>query len=150
MDFNSERIPVFSAAEVTFFAKRKTKMPPRIGGILFAAECFLVRGFLEQSLLELLLALDAVPRPRYRFEPLGVDLIAAADALAEAAFAHADERGVDHLQQRALVIALAEEEFFGVRAGGAVGDVLRRVFISGAAIGLRAVHRTAQLLLPCL
>ena len=45
--------------------------------------------FFQQSLLELLLALDAVARPGDRLQPLGVNLLAAVDTLAEAALANA-------------------------------------------------------------
>jgi hypothetical protein len=47
-----------------------------------------------------------------------------------------------------LVIALAEEKFFGVGAGGAIRNVLSRVFVGGAAISLRAGDGAAQFLLP--
>jgi hypothetical protein len=108
----------------------------------------LPRSFLEQSLLQFLLALDAVPRPWHRFQPLGIDLFAAVDALAKAAFADARQRFLHHLQQLPLVVALAEQKFFGVGTGCAVGNVLRRVFIGRAAVGLRARHRAPQVLLP--
>src|ERR1700684_1580678 len=92
----------------------------------------LPRRFLEQALLEFLLALDAVPRPGHGLQPLGIDFLAAMDALPEAAFADPRQRSLHHLQQGPLVVALAEEKLFRVRARGAVGDVLRRVLIGGA------------------
>src|SRR5580658_1357723 len=104
----------------------------------------LPRSLLQQTLLQFLLALDAVPRPRHRFQSLGVDLFAAVDAFAKAAFANAGQRPLDHLQQLPLVVALAEQKLFGVRTGGAVGNVLRRIFIGRAAVGLGARYRAAQ------
>src|SRR5580693_7287668 len=108
----------------------------------------LPRSLLQQTLLQFLLAFDAVPRPWHRFQSLGVDLFPAVDALAKAAFANPRQRLLDHLQQLPLVVALAEQKFFGVGTGGAVGNILRRVFVGGAAVGLRARHRAAQILLP--
>jgi hypothetical protein len=70
------------------------------------------------------------------------------NAFSEAAFANAEEGAVHHLQQLALVVALAEQKFFGVRTRRAIGDILRRVFVGGAAIGLRPIHRMTQFLLP--
>src|SRR5208282_230862 len=43
----------------------------------------LPRSFLQQSLLEFLLALDAVARPRHSLQALGINFLAAMDALAE-------------------------------------------------------------------
>ncbi len=108
----------------------------------------LPRSLLQQPLLQFLLALDAVPRPGHSLQPLGIDLFAALNALAKAAFTDAHQRSLDHLQQLPLVIALAEKKFFGVGTGGAIGNILRRVFIGRAAVGLRARHRAAQILLP--
>jgi hypothetical protein len=99
-------------------------------------------------LLEFFLALDAVARPRDGLQALGVDFFAAVDAFAEAAFADAGQGLINHLQQLALIVALAEEKFLVVGTGGAVGDILRRVFVGGTSVGLVAVHRAAQLLLP--
>src|SRR5580692_5712393 len=79
----------------------------------------LSRSFFEQSLLHFFLALDAVAGPGDGFEALGVDLFAAMDAFAEAAFADAGKSLVDHLQGLAVVIALAKQELFGVGTGGA-------------------------------
>ena len=105
-------------------------------------------SFFQQSLLEFLLALDAVARPRHSFQALGVDFFAAVDTLSEAAFADARQSFIHHLQELPLVVALAEKKLLGVGTGGAIGNVLGRVFIGGAPIGLRAGDRPAQLLLP--
>src|SRR5580692_5606638 len=114
----------------------------------FSRGISLPRSLFQQSLLQLFLAFDAVPRPRNGFQALGIDFFSAMDAFAETAFADAGESFVDHLQRLPVVIALAEQEFLGVRTGRAVGDVLRGVFVRGTAIGLGAVHGAAQLLLP--
>jgi len=66
---------------------------------------------LQQALLQLLLARDTVTRPRHRFQAFGIDLRAAGDALSEAAFANAVERGIHHLQELTLGIALVKQEF---------------------------------------
>lgn len=68
----------------------------------------LPRSLLQQSLFQLFLALDAVARPWHRFQALGVDLLTAVDTFAETAFADARQRLLHHLQQLALVVALAE------------------------------------------
>ena len=52
----------------------------------------LARGF-ELAFFQFFLAGDAVARPRDGFEALGIDLVAAGDALAVGAFIHANERG---------------------------------------------------------
>src|SRR5450432_3030758 len=109
---------------------------------------FLLRSFFQQSLLQFFLALDAMPRPGDGIQPLGIDVSAAMNALAKIALAQPHQRLIHHLQQLALVIALAEEKFLGVGTGGSVGDVLRRIFVRRAAVFLRAVDRDAQLLPP--
>src|SRR5580698_9067018 len=114
----------------------------------FAATLSLPRSFLQQTLFEFFLALDAVARPRHGLQPLGVDFLAAVDALAEAAFANAHQRLLHHLQKLPLVVALAEQKFLGVGAGGAVGNVLGRILVRRAPVLLRAVHGAAQILLP--
>src|SRR5580658_5736918 len=108
----------------------------------------LAGSFLQQSLLEFLLALDAVARPGHSLQTLGIDLFAAMDALAEAAFADARQSLIHHLQQLPLVVALAEKKFLGVGTGGAIGNVLGRVFVGGASVCLGAGDRAAQVLLP--
>src|ERR1700735_5379993 len=108
----------------------------------------LPRSFLKQPLLELFLTLDAVTRPRHRLQPLGVDFLAAVDALSEAAFANADQRLFHHLQKLPLVVALAEQKFLGVGAGSAVGNILGRILVRRAPVFLRAVYSAAQILLP--
>lgn len=102
----------------------------------------------QQSLLRLLLALNAMARPRHRLQPLGIDLLAAGDAFAKAALANARQRALDHLQQLAVVVALMKEKFLGVRTGRAVGDVLRRILIDRAPVLLRTRDHAAQLVLP--
>src|SRR5208282_6664900 len=93
---------------------------------------------------------DAMPRPWHRLQPLGIDFLAAVDALPETSFADARQSLLYHLEQLALVVALAEEKLLGVRTGGAVRYVLCRVFIGRAAVRLCARHCPAQVVLPCL
>src|SRR5258708_36651392 len=103
---------------------------------------------LQQALLGFLLALDAMPSPRYGVEALGVDLLAAGDAFSEAAFADAGESAIDHIEQLAIIIALAEEELLVVGTGGAVGDVLRGLVIDSTTVLLIADNHVAQFLAP--
>jgi len=63
-----------------------------------------------------------VPRPGHGFQPLGVDLFPAMNALAKAAFADA-ARFIHHLQGCRSLLLLAEEKLFGVGTGGAIGDI---------------------------
>jgi hypothetical protein len=104
--------------------------------------------FFQQPLLELLLALDAVARPGHSLKPLGIDFFAAMNALSKAAFSNAGQSSFDHLQKLTLIIALAEQKFFRVGAGGPIGYILGCVFICGTAIGLGAGDCAAQILLP--
>src|SRR5579872_2113778 len=84
----------------------------------------LMRCLFEQPLFRFFLAFDAMAGPRHCFQPLGIDLFAAGDTFAKASLANAGKSALDHLQKLTIVIALMKEEFFGVRAGGAVSDVL--------------------------
>src|ERR1035438_3680348 len=86
--------------------------------------------------------------PGHGFEALGIDLFAAGDAFSEAAFADARESAVDHVEQLAIVVALAEKKFLGVGTGGAVGNVLRCLVIGGASVLLVPDHHLAQFLTP--
>ena len=107
----------------------------------------LLRGF-EQTLLCLFLALDAMASPRHGIETFGVDFFSAGDAFSEAAFADASESAIDHIEKLPVVVALAEEEFLVVGAGGAVGDVLCGLVIGGATILLIADNHVAQFVAP--
>src|SRR5712691_8551085 len=102
----------------------------------------------EQALLGLFLALDAVASPGDGFEALRVDFFSAGNAFTEAAFAETGERAVHHLEQLAVVVALAEEKFLVVRTGGAIGDVLGGLVIRTTAVLLVAGHHVAQFFLP--
>src|ERR1700722_1069334 len=102
----------------------------------------------QQALLCFLLALDTVACPRHRFQALGVDLLAARDALSKTALANTRQRALDHLQQLPVIIALVKEKFFGVRAGSAVGNVLRRILIDRTPVLLRTRDHAPQLMLP--
>src|ERR1700678_133006 len=93
----------------------------------------LLSGF-EQALLGLFLALDAMPRPGNSFQALGVDLFAAGDAFSKTAFANAGKSPVNHVEQLAVVVALAEKEFLVIGTGSAVGNVLSCLIIGGTAV----------------
>jgi len=70
------------------------------------------------------------------------------NAFSEAAFVDAGQSAVDHVEQLAVVVALAEEEFLVIGTGGAIGDVLRGLIVGGAAVLLIARHHVAQFLAP--
>jgi hypothetical protein len=130
-------------------ATSKAEMPPIFSAaFFFAANFSLARRFLEQSLLLLFLAFDAVARPGDGFQSLGVDFLAAVDAFAKVAFANANKSFIDHLQGLTIVVALTEQEFLGVGTGGAVSDVLGSILVGRAAVGLGTIHGAAQFLLP--
>src|ERR1700756_868414 len=102
----------------------------------------------QNSRLKLLLALDAVPRPRHRFQPLGINFLTAGDALAEITLANAVQGTFHHLKKLPIVIALGKQEFLVVRTGGTVGNILGRIFIRAATVLLGTGDGAAQLLLP--
>jgi len=102
----------------------------------------------QQALLGFFLALDAMASPGHCVKAFGVDLFAAGNALSEAAFADARESAIDHVEQLAVVIALAEKEFLVVGAGGAVGDVLRGFIVDSTTVLLIADNHVAQFLAP--
>ena len=81
-------------------------------------------------------------------ETLGVDLFATRSAFTKAAFADAGERPIDHVEQLAVVVALAEEKFLVVGTGGTVGDVLSGLVVGGTAVLLIADNHVAQFLAP--
>src|SRR5437868_14292495 len=108
----------------------------------------LLLRFFQDSLFQLFLAFYAVPSPGNRFQPLGIDFLAAGNAFPEAALADALQSAFHHLQELAFIVALAKEEFLGIGAGGAVGNILRGIFIGAAPILLGAADIAAQLLLP--
>src|SRR5208282_2434342 len=107
----------------------------------------LLSGF-EQALLGFFLALDAVAGPGHGFKTLGVDFFAAGDTFSEAAFADASESAIDHVEQLAVVVALAEEEFLVIGTGGAVRDVLSGLIVGGTAVLLIADNHVAQFVAP--
>src|SRR5258706_2688294 len=119
------------------FGQEQAATPPTLPWSLF-----------QQSLLKLLLALDAMPRPRHGLQSLGIDFLAAMNALAKAALANTRQRLLHHLQQLPLIVALAEQKLFGVGTGSAVSNILRRILVSGAAVRLGSGNRPAQILLP--
>ena len=103
---------------------------------------------LQNSLLQLLLALDAMPRPGHGLQPLGVDLVATGDALAEVTLPDSVQGAIHHLQKLAIIVALMKEEFLVVRVGSAIGDILRRIFVRRTTVYLISIHRATQFLLP--
>ena len=71
-------------------------------------------GFFQLTLLLLLLACDAITRPRHCFQALGVDLISAIHAFAKGAFADSVQCSLHHIEKLALIVADRKEKFFGV------------------------------------
>ena len=111
-------------------------------------ECqILLRGF-EQALLCFFLALDAMAGPRDCFETLGVDFFTAGDALSEAAFTDASKSAIDHIEQLAVIVALAEEELLVIGTGGAIGDILSGLIVGCTTVLLIADNHVAQFVAP--
>ncbi len=78
-----------------------------MGGLILRKTTLLLRaGLLQQSLFQLLLALDAVPCPRNCFQALRVNLGATRDALAKCALPDPVKSGLHHLQKLSFVVAL--------------------------------------------
>src|SRR5579864_7173894 len=73
----------------------------------------LARGFFQDSLLQLLLAFDAMPRPWDGFQSLRVDFFPTVNALAKVAFADARERAFHHLQKLEGALSRIREGNFG-------------------------------------
>ena len=105
------------------------------------------RRLLQQPLLQLLLAFNAMPRPRHRLQALGVYFLAAGDTFPKVALTNAIERTLDHLQELTIIVALMKEKLLGVGARGAVGDILCRILIYGTPVLLRARHHAPQVML---
>src|SRR5260370_1802459 len=93
--------------------------------------CFTSRR-LQESLLVLLLAGDAVAGPRHGFEALLLKLILAVGAEAVVVFLDAAERLVDLLQNGAVGVGLAEQELLGVGVGRLVGQIHGGIVVGGA------------------
>jgi hypothetical protein len=113
--------------------------------------CVIVRlsaGFFQQALFQLLLAGDAIARPRNSLKPLGIDVITAIDAFSKNSLANASKRYLNHLQQLPLVVALVKEKFFGVGIGCTVSDVLSGAYVRVATVLFSAGHNLAKVLLP--
>src|SRR5207253_5127981 len=107
----------------------------------------LLGRFFQQTLFQLFLAFDAVPSPGHSLQALGIDFLAAADALAEAALTDAIQRALHHLEQLPIIITLVKEEFLVIGVGGLVSDILGRILIGGAAILFRPRNHSTQFLL---
>ena len=103
--------------------------------------------FFQLALFQFLLALNAVAGPGHGFQPLGIDLIAAVHAFAKFAFADTLQGSLNHAQELAIIVALSKQKFLGVRACRTIGDVLRRVLVSNAAVLFRTAHSFPQHLL---
>src|SRR5579871_256797 len=129
----------------------RRKLRWRWGGVhRFWAELELRAAVLEDALFQLLLAGDAVAGPGHGVQTLGIDLVAARDALAKVPLANAVKGAVDHLQQLAVGVALVEEELLVVGIGRAIGNVLRRLQIGVTAVLSGPGHGGAQLPLTLL
>src|SRR5437016_2193140 len=105
------------------------------------------RRLLQQPLRPLLLAFNAMSRPRHCLQARGVYFLAAGDTFPKVALTNSIERALDHLQELTVIVALVEEKFLGIGARGAVGDILCRILIYGTAILLRTRNHAPQILL---
>ena len=86
--------------------------------------------------------------PRYRFEPFLLHLFLTVCADSVIIGLKALECRIDHVQDRAVRIGHAKEEFLGVGIRRFVGEVHRRVFVRGSPLFLRARYSLHQLLAP--
>jgi hypothetical protein len=96
-------------------------------------------------LFQFLLAGDAMARPRYSFQPLGVNLIPAREALSKNSVADTIQSALHHLQELPFVIALVKQEFLVIRVCRPVPNVLRRLQISIAAVLGSSVYGLPQI-----
>lgn len=94
----------------------------------------LLDRFFQQSLFFLFLALNTVASPGDSLQALGVDLIAATNALTKCTFTDPLQCGLHHVQQLPVIVALREKKLFGVRVGCAISNVLRRVLIGDSSV----------------
>jgi hypothetical protein len=96
-------------------------------------------GTLEETLVLLFLALDAMACPRHCFQAFYLDFSLAGHTEAVGAIFEAFQGFVDHLQETPVLIALVEKEFLGIGVGGLVGDILSGFFVrlTPVALGLR-------------
>src|SRR6478672_5804831 len=92
------------------------------------------RSDLQQAFLELLLTDDAVAGPGDGLEPLAVDLVAALDALAEAAVIDTLQGLVHLLEYLAVGVGQRVEELLGVGAAGLVGEILGSLVLGQPAV----------------
>src|SRR5208337_169966 len=94
---------------------------------------------LEETLVLLFLALDAMARPRNRFQAFHLDLSLTGHTETVSAILETFQGFVDHLQETPVLITLVEKELLGVGVGGLVGDILSRfsVRFTPVALGLR-------------
>ena len=99
---------------------------------------------LKQTLILLLLAVDAVARPRNRFQAFYLDLTLAGYTEAIGAVLQAIQSFADHLQKTAVFIALVKKELLGVGVGGFVGNILSCLFIRFAPVALGLRHLSQQ------
>src|SRR2546422_4112127 len=104
-------------------------------------------GSLKQPLLELLLAGDAVARPRHRLEALLLDLLAALDAGAVAGFGDPLQGLVHFLQNLAVRVRQGVQELLRVGARRLVGQILRSLVFGQPAVVLVLVVRLRDTLL---
>src|SRR5712691_2078375 len=100
---------------------------------------------LQESLLVLLLAGDAVAGPRHGFEALLLKLILAVGAEAVVVFLDAAERLVDLLQSGAVGVRLAEQKLLGIGVGRFVGQIHSGIVVGGAPFLFRTSNNLHQL-----
>ena len=119
---------------------------PSISSFDFALA--LILNFFQLPLFLLFLALDAIARPGHCFQPFGIDLITAAHAFAERAFADSLKGSFHHVEQLAIIVALREKELLGIGVCRAISYILCRILIRDSTIFFRTADRLAQRLLP--
>jgi hypothetical protein len=103
---------------------------------------------LQQTLFHFLLTSNAVLGPGYCFEPLLLHLFLAVGADAVFIGVDALQSRIDHVEDRAVRIGHAEEEFLRVGVRCLVREVHRRIFVRGSPLFLRARDGLHQLFAP--
>src|SRR6266481_5802528 len=96
-------------------------------------------GMLQQALLHLFLAVDAVLGPRHSFKPLLLHFFLTVRADAVFIGLDALERRIDHIQDRPVGVGHPEQELLGVGVRRFVRKVYRRIVVGLASLffGLR-------------
>ena len=87
---------------------------------------------LQNSLLLLFLASDAVTRPRHSFQALLLQFLVAGATFAKFFVLDSRKCSFDEREQPAIIVCLAEEKFLGIGIGSLVGEIHGGIFVGFA------------------